>query len=373
MNKRSFFGSLLMLMLPLLNNAQVVMQPQAPPLGLTIKPQLWNLALVNATKEPLNVRIEMTMTDVSTNQRVLTGTTRSFILPDGAKQVQAKDVIPVTYNAGSSLYSIDPSPEGFLPTGVFNICYTLIGSPKGVAETTITESCETYEIEPLSPPQLVSPMEQENIETPRPLFTWLPPAPLNNFSRLTYDWILVELQPTQSPADAIQMNMPVHTRQQIEFTNFQYPQMAPALDTAKTYAWRVTAKNNLVVVANSEVWTFRIPGNKPDSIFNNNPGYYARLHSTEDAAFTICNGVLRLEYNNLNNQQQLQFRLFDITSSARKEINMGEQQQLMKPGQNFLNIDLRGMAGMVQQHFYLLQVQGANNEKWYLKFEYKKK
>lgn len=359
-------------LLPMFAQAQVVMQPQAPPLGLTIKPQLWNLSLVNATKESMTVRIEMVMTDVSTNQRILTGTTRSFFLPDGAKQVQAKDVIPVTYNAGSSLYSIDPSPEGFLPPGVFNICYTLIGGPKGVPESTIAEACETYEIEPLSPPQLVSPMEQEQVETPAPLFTWLPPAPLSNFSRLTYDWVLVEVQLTQSAADAIQMNVPLLTRQQINFTNFQYPQSAPKLDTAKLYAWRIAAKNNLITVANSEVWTFKVSGEKPESITNKNIGYYARLHTTEDAAFTICTGVLRFEYHNLSNLQQLQFRLFDISTASRRELNTGEQVHQLKPGQNFLNLDLRQVSGMVPKHFYLLEVKGANSEKLYLKFEYKK-
>lgn len=370
MNRKSLFG-LIVFFFPLFAGAQVVMQPQAPPLGLTIKPQLWNLALVNGSKEALNVRIEMVMTDVRNNQRVLSGTTRSFLLPDGARQVQAKDVIPVTYNSGSG-YSVDPNPEGFLPTGVFNICYTLIGSPKGLPESTIAEACETYEIEPLSPPQLVSPVEQELVEIPRPMFTWLPPAPVGNFTRLTYDWILVEIQPTQSPADAIQMNVPVLTRQQIEFTNFQYPQSAPALDTAKTYAWRISAKNNLVTVANSEVWTFRINGEKPDTVTNKNVGYYSRLHTTEDAAFTISTGILRFEYNNLSNLQQLQFRLFDISTSSRRELTPGEQPHQLRPGQNFLDLDLRQVSGMVPKHFYLLEVKGSGNEKLYLKFEYKK-
>lgn len=371
MNMKSFFVAATFL-LPALAGAQVVMQPQAPPLGLTIKPQLWNFALVNGSKEALTVRVEMVMTDVSNNQRVLTGTTRSFNLPEGAKQVQMKDVIPVTYNAGSSLYAIDPNPEGFLPAGVFNICYTLIGGPKGVPETSITESCETYEIEPLSPPQLVSPMEQERVEVMRPLFTWLPPAPLSTFSRLSYDWLLVEVQPTQSAADAIQMNVPVLTRQQIDFTNFQYPQTAPSLDTVKTYAWRVTAKNNLITVANSEVWTFKVTEPNSTNVADKNPGYYARLQASEDAAFTICTGVLRVEYNNLNNLQQLQFRLFDISNANRRELSAGEQVYNLKPGQNFLDLDLRSVSGMVAKHYYLLQVQGANNEKLYLKFEYKK-
>ena len=168
------------------------------------------------------------------------------------------------------------------------------------------------------------------------------------------------------------MNVPVLTRQQIEFTNFQYPQSAPALDTAKTYAWRISAKNNLVTVANREVWTFRINGERPDTVTNKNVGYYSRLHTTEDDAFTISTGILRFEYNNLSNLQQLQFRLFDISTSSRRELTPGEQPDQLRPGQNFLDLDLRKVSGMVPKHFYLLEVKASGNEKLYLKFEYKK-
>ncbi len=99
--------------------------------------------------------------------------------------------MPVTYNAGSSVV-VDPSPDGFLPVGVFNICYTLIGGAKGVLEATIAEVCETYEIEPLSLPQLITPANQEVLAIPRPFFSWLPPVPVNSFSRIQYDLLLVE-------------------------------------------------------------------------------------------------------------------------------------------------------------------------------------
>ncbi|WP_315815581.1 hypothetical protein [Paraflavitalea speifideaquila] len=149
------------------SNAQVVLNLQLPPLGLTIKPQLWNLSLINTSQQDMQVRIEMVMTDVATNQRVLTGTSRLILLPKGIKQVQLSDVIPVTYNAGSPGYAIDPSPEGFLPTGVFNICYTALKVEQDYVDR-LGEECETIEIEPISPPQLMIPLDEEQVDITRP-------------------------------------------------------------------------------------------------------------------------------------------------------------------------------------------------------------
>lgn len=371
MNRRSVFAMLIFL-LPFITPAQVVMQPQAPPLGLTIKPQLWNLALVNGTKESLDVRIEMVMTDVSNNQRVLSASTRRFFLSEGAKQVQVKDVMPITYNAGSSVV-VDPSPDGFLPVGVFNICYTLIGGAKGVPEATIAEVCETYEIEPLSPPQLITPANQEVLTIPRPFFSWLPPVPVNSFSRIQYDLLLVEVQPTQSAADAIQMNPPVFSRQRVEFTSFQYPQSSPALDTGKVYAWRISARNNQVNIANSETATFTVSNEKADSSTDLTAIYYSKLQPAEDAAFAVCNGTLRFLYENLNNQQQLPYKLYDLSNNLRNEIRLDEQQLPLKNGENFLQIHLSKIPGLQNGKYYLLEVSGQSGRKSYLKFIYRKK
>ena len=357
------------LMLSLLMEGQVTMQLQVPPLGLTIKPQLWNLSLVNASHTAYAVRIEMTMTDISNNQRVLSGSTKTFILGRGAMPIQVKDVVPITYNSGT-VVSIDPSPDGFLPLGIYNICYTLIRNGKDLDET-IAEVCETFEIEPLSPPQLISPADQEKVELLRPMFSWLPPAPVNTFAFLLYDMIVVEVQPTQSPADAIQMNPPVFSRQRITLTNLQYPQAAPMLDTGKVYAWRVSARNNQVLTAHSEIASFTIVNEKIDNITEQKAMYYSRLQPTEDAAFALCKGLLRFEYNNQNNQQQLQYKLFDISNNSRSEISTGGNQQPLRYGQNYLELDLRKLSGIVKKHFYLLEVIGAGADKWYLKFEYR--
>ena len=359
-------------MLPLLTGAQVVMQLQVPPLGLSIKPQLWNMTLVNGTKESLDVRIEMVMTDISNNQRILSGTTRRFFLAEGAKQVQVKDVAPVTYNSGS-IVAVDPSPDGFLPVGVYNICYTLIGGAKAQPEVTIAEVCETFEIEPLSPPQLITPAHQEELTVPHPFFSWLPPAPVSSFTRMQYDLLLVEVQPTQSAADAIQMNPPIFSRQRIEFTNFQYPQSSPALDTGKVYAWRISARNNQVTIANSETYTFTVVKEKSDSSNELKAIYYSKLQSTEDAAFVVCNGTLRFLYENNHNQPQLQYRLFDLGNNQRTEIRLEEQRFSLKNGDNFLEIGLRKTPGITDGKYYLLEVSDQTGRKSYLKFVYRKK
>lgn len=363
---------MLMLLLPAMVQSQITIQLQVPPLGLTIKPQLWNLSIVNASKNAYTARVQLVITDISNNQQVLTGSSASFPLIPGAKQFQVKDLSPVSYNTAGTV-AIDPSPDGFLPTGVFNICYTLIGSGKEVLEATLAEVCETFEIEPLSPPQLITPANLEQLNVPRPNFSWLPPAPINSFNRLQYDWILVEVQPTQSAADAIQMNPPLFSKQRIELTNMQYPLAAPALDTGKTYAWRISARNNQVITAHSEIATFTVVSEKEDSNTLQKAEYYSRLHPTEEASIAICTGMLRFVYENLSNQSVLQYKIIDLSSRQRPEINTEVPYLDLKNGQNFLQINLSKTSGMKNGGYYLLEVSGKNHEKAYLKFMYRKK
>jgi hypothetical protein len=351
--------------------AQVVVNLQLPPLGLTIKPQLWNLSLVNTSGQAMYVRVEMTMTSVTNNQRVLTGTSKLLLLPKGARQLQVADVSPITYNAGSAGYSIDPSPDGFLPIGVFNVCYSVMQVISDGSER-ISEECETLEIEPISPPQLILPLDEEQVDITRPFFAWIPPSPYNTLNGLLYDWTLVEVQPTQSAGDAIQQNVPVLSRQNLSFTGFQYPLSSPELDTSKLYAWRITAKNSMAPVGNSEVWSFRVRKYQPDTTRSVGTGYFARLHREEDAAFIISAGILRFEYQNDLNSASIRLRLFDVSSAGRKAVSLDSASKQVRLGQNFVQVDLRQQSGMVHKHMYLLEVVNARQEKHYLKFEYRK-
>lgn len=350
-------------------NAQVVIGLQLPPAGLKIKSQLWNASLINAGSEEFDVKLEILLTDVSNNQPVLSGVSKTFQLKKGVTQVTANYADPVIYNVLASGYGIDANPTGFLPIGVFNICYRVIRVSTDLEER-LAEECETIEIEPVSPPLLLVPFDEEKIETTRPLFIWLPPAPQTLFNNLFYDLKLVEIGDGQSAADAITNNLPVYVQSGIPLTTQAYPASYPELDTAKTYAWQVIAKNNSSPVAESEIWTFKV---KQYSLFIDSMAhaeYYSKLRAENDASYIVCTGILFFELTNELNVENIDIKIIDLSSPSRNVVSLETPSLAVKRGQNFLKLDLRN-ASLTDRHIYQLQVSNLNKEKWFLKFEYR--
>lgn len=347
--------------------AQVVLSLQLPPLGLTIKPQLWNMSLINTTGASMTAQMQMIMTDAGTGQTVLTATTPTFMLPAGAKAINAATVTPVAYTAGAG-YNIDANPNGFLPVGVYNICYTVTRWTNDISDQ-VADECVTAEVEPISPPQLIQPGDSDQVLLRRPFFTWLPPTPYNSFSNLLYDWLLVEVQSTQSGADAIQQNIPVLLQSNISFTSLQYPLSMAELDTGKIYAWRVTAKNNLSPVANSEVWCFSIQKYSPDTFSAPNKGFYAQLRREQDASYIISGNVLRFLYQHELNSNTVQLSITDISNATHQPVQLDSSYLAVKYGANYMSLDL-GDKGLTDKHMYLLDLGNDRGEHWFLKFEY---
>jgi len=366
---RKFLIFLVSLLLVSRIQSQVMLTVQLPPQGVTIKSQLWNFTLIN-TSEDIKVKMEIVVTDASNNLQVFTGVTRVFNLPKGTRQFRFTDVMPVNYNIVNPGYGVDPNPDGFLPIGVFNVCYSVIKVINDAFEP-LTEECEVIDIEPISPPQLLTPVDSEYVEVTRPFFTWLPPAPINLFNALNYDWVLVEVMNMQSGAEAVQQNIPLYQQINLKSTNYQLPISGMELDTGKVYAWRVVAKNGSSSVANSEVWTFRIIkrfANTPAKIV---AGSYAKLRREEDGTMITCYGKVQYEYLNEINSSSLQVRLFDLSSQTRKQITLESSTQQIKYGQNFIDLDLSDITGMKSGRIYLLELINAKGEKWYLKFQYR--
>jgi hypothetical protein len=235
--------------------AQVSMTVQVAPEGIIQKPQLWNFLVVNNENAPVQVKISLSMTDVQTNDPVLTASSAAVFVNSGATPLLAANLSPIQYEYLSSRVT-DPDPNGFLPIGQYQVCYTLfVYGHIGFEEA--SQECISVFVEPISPPMLSLPFDGSEDETTTPQFSWLPPAPLNMFNNLTYDFKLVEVAEGQTATEAIQQNMPVYTVSNHPDIFLNYPSSHTPLDTGKVYAWQVFANNNNVYAAQSEVWTFK--------------------------------------------------------------------------------------------------------------------
>lgn len=233
--------------------AQVSLVLQVPPVGVMQKIQLWNMALISTG--PIPVSIQLTLVDAASGQPVMTATTHTLQLSKGANAITARDVAPLQYDYLSPMFT-DRDPNGFLPAGNFKVCYTVIlpvdhGMP-------MAEDCIPVEVQPLSPPQLNTPPDTSVVETAYPQFSWLPPTPINIFSGLNYQMMLVEVLPDQGAYQAIQENIPIYTISHLQDPVNLYPSSAKPLDTGKLYAWRVLVLNQDQYIDQSEVWTFRL-------------------------------------------------------------------------------------------------------------------
>lgn len=300
--------------------AQVSMAVQVPPTGVLQKNQLWNLVLVSTADQPVTAFLRLTLLSTKDNTPLMTAETKDFLLTKGAKQISSNEVSPVQYNYLSAAFNADRNPNGMLPVGNYLACYTVLKA-EGEIVVELAEECIPVEVEPLSPPLLNTPFDRDTVPTPYPQFTWLPPTPLSLFNDLSYDMLVTEVLPGQSPLESIQQNIPVYNVGNLRTMVNLYPASNKALDTAKWYAWRIIAKNNNQLVAQSEVWLFRVAGLPlpAQSVTGQN---YLLLQRTEDAGGVsfINRDSLGVKYYSFDSVHQATLRITKPDGTVVREI-----------------------------------------------------
>lgn len=334
---------------------QVSMTLQVPPDGVLLKAQLWNISLVNTGSLPVQVRISLTLTDALSNLPVITATSGLVSLPNGAKLLQAADAAPVKWAYPSPAVT-DRNPDGFLPAGSYLACYTLLSADKSTRGT-LAEDCVTFEVSPLSPPVLNMPFNEDTIQVKYPQFTWLPPTPLNIFSRLTYKFKLVEVAAGQNAADAVQQNIPVYVDNDCLDIYLNYPSSGLPLDTGKLYAWQVISQNNLLPSAQSEVWVFQV-GDKHNALRPATNSYLLLDNNgINRQSHTVTGGVIAIKYHSYDNEHQADIKVAGAGGEVLQTFS-----RVITYGDNYLQLPLR--SSLKKDHLYTIQVADINGNKY---------
>ncbi len=352
----------ILILATLLSRAQITMTLQVPTVGVLVKNQLWNMLLVNASGRSQMVEISLVLLDQKTNQPVLTATTMPFLLDKGVKQIQARDLgaINYTYNGPATL--TDHDPNGMLPVGNYQACYSLIYGQKGVV---LAENCIIVDIDPLSPPLLNSPADSGSIYTAFPQFTWLPPSPPSMFSDLSYDMILVAVLPGQGMADAIEQNIPVYSGGFVRTPYLNYSSAFRSLDTNQLYAWRIVAMNNGQPTAMSDIWTFKVVV-PPKPTVQSKFVPYLTLKRGLGPSVASATGSLRFTYANDPADTVVSYTITSLNDRGNPVVQQGPI--AMHRGINLLDIPLSKTASYAEKKIYLFQFTNSRRETWSVKF-----
>jgi hypothetical protein len=362
MDKKRWIFCLLLLPVISVCRAQISMSLQVPPVGVLMKNQLWNMVLINAGNSNVMVRVNLVLLDEKNNQPVLTGRSSPLSLGKGARQVQARDIGPIQYEYSGPAYTTDRDPNGLLPVGSYQVCYSVQNIDKG--DAFLTENCIQLNVDPLSPPLLHTPSDEARIYNFYPQFAWLPPTPLGIFNNLRYDLILVEIFPGQGKADAIQQNVPVYSAGYVKDLFLNYPSSYRALDTSKTYAWRIVAINNGQAVSMSDIWTFRVASNKP--VLKKREDPYIELKRGSEVSVASSGELLKLVYNNPATDTLLKYSIISLEDPGNPVVQQG--QVSLKYGNNFLQISLPRSNGYSERKVYVFSFVNGRNESWKVKF-----
>lgn len=351
-----------LMMLSIQAGAQVNMTVQLPPTGVMQKAQLWNMLLVSASSASIWVRVELRITDTQSNQPVLTGSSRTLLLPKGAKQLQVADLSPISYEYLSP--TADRNANGLLMAGSYIACYSVM-QLSGDASALVAEDCLPFAVEPVSPPLLNNPADQSVVEGNLPQFTWIPPAPLSIFSNLNYDFTIVALRNGQSPAEAMQSNIPVYHTTHLKDQFLNYPATAIAFDTAKTYAWTVVAKNNNQFAAQTDIWTFKVKGVTPEKVAVTQMAY-VQLKKELDASFITSSGALQVGYSNDAGDASVTYEIIRLDAGR----NVVKSATLaLEPGMNNVIVDVKKL-NLLSGQSYLFRLKNGRREYWQIKFIY---
>jgi hypothetical protein len=342
-------------------HAQVVMQLQVPPTGIMQKNQLWNMVIVNASGELINVQAEMNIYDARTTARVLSAVSTVVPVAPGSKQLSLQAFSPVQYQYLNPMYQVDAAQNGLLPVGIYKVCYSLL-NVSGRSIAPLTEECREIEVMPVSPVLLAAPVDSAMLKEKYPQFNWIPPAPLQAFKSLSYEIRVVALQPGQNSSEAIQQNLPVAVKANLREPFFAYPSSLPAFDTSSLYAWQITAFDANGYSVKSEVWVFSLEKNKYATLKISTA--YIQLTKGSDPSIFISNGKIKFMYENLVQDSLCTYQLVSVTEKEERVMKKGKLS--LSYGENFMTLDLTDRRFWREGELYRFELLNSKGEKWML-------
>jgi hypothetical protein len=320
---------------------------------------LWKSTIINTTSSPLNVILQFQIHTAS-SLNVLTLSTQMITLLPGANKLTSSEGTGGRWIYGTNKIGTIFQSMGKLPYGQYTYGITALSA---TTNKYLGSGSDELEVNPMLPPELSSPRNEDVISIKYPVLTWIPPRPIIGLD-IVYSLRMVALQKNQSPAEGLTQNPPMLSLQNLPSTYTNYPASAQQLEPGITYAWQVGASYEGYSLGTTEIWTFTVKPPPPppaDDII------YPVASKVSDGHFYVTKGIIRFAYENKANDKKLNY----VIKRLDKKVNLKSLPDLdIKQGTNKLEVDLRHNTGLQEKEYYDLQITDSKGQVYKLMFYY---
>lgn len=332
--------------------------PEYPVDILSNTPQLLQtLPIVEAYlrgNREVNVQLVWSLNDGRT---FIEGTTRDILLRPGDNRLALGSHTP-PYQV---IYSRQPTPASSSSSASF--CVWIAGSEE--------QTCAGVPLNTVSftPPRLVYPFDQEELEIQNPSFSWLPVAPLPP-GGVEYRIRIVELVSHQNGQAAISSNLAFFEQVGLSVNLMPYPAFAESFDTTAVYAWQVQAFSRQTgsFLGNSETWEFSF--SEPDSMPEDPPESVVIADLQENrwtGSYSAYQNKIGFRFKSLYPQEP---RLMISGNKDGKTLELSSR-LLVEKSPDIYMLSIPSNFDLKKGQLYTLTVRGAGNERAILRFEYR--
>ncbi len=270
----------------------------------------------------------------------------------------------IEYSASKSAAQL--KDLGTLPYGNYSICYTFIG-------TKIKSSvyCTEVKSAPQLPPQLLNPPHTSVVNNTTPLLAWIPPMPDLNLNYL-YSVKLVELRDNQTCVQALQQNVPIVQERNFDGMQYQVTDINGLnLEFGKNYCWQVGAYYKKNLLANTEIWQFKVDSSKiaTPSVEDGMPFYYVK--QSLDAENLKVKQFIKIAFDNRLNSPNLRYSI--RSEDGKEEVSLEQKAINLNAGINQISLDCKTMKNLKTNVPYIIEVYDENDNRYYCRFTYESK
>lgn len=333
---------------------------------------LWNLTVTRAnlndgfSQFTIGLRIfnSSNQLEVKTNSAIIALNTNSFSV--NLANISTVKPFTIAYYNGTVLQQVI-SNGGLFPSGVYNIQFFLTGKPSDGDFIELANFTMQVTVDAVWPPLLVSPYDNDTINTTTPTLIWTPAFSSSFTDFIYYNVDLVEVLAGQSKEQAILRNKKIYSGNMLPST---FHLVESPLNIDKTYAWRVKASLGSLELY-SQIWVFKIPLSPIN--FNIPDNGYVELTPTPGAFIYLAkNNKLFVrydeEYNLPSTHANLQYKIYDYKGRVIVQNSCtGVSPCVISSEVNYILFNLTTL-GLESGKFYLLEVSNLKGEKLYVKF-----